>query len=93
MSHTPGPWFSSKKGDIVYGPQHRHPQSTGLGIEMVSEPIICFVRGYNGSQQAEANARLIAAAPELLDSLRILYEETADYIISHQCREHGELRP
>jgi hypothetical protein len=26
-------------------------------------------------------ARLISAAPELLDSLRILYEETADYIL------------
>ncbi len=64
MKHTPAPWTSNKVG-VVYGP---------------SESIVCFLRGYYGSEEAEANAKLIAAAPDLLDSLRILYEETADYI-------------
>jgi len=78
MTHTPGPWHSSKDGDTVYGPSHRHAQSAELGVEMQFEPVICFVRGYHGSEEAEANARLIAAAPELLNALKLLYAEIED---------------
>lgn len=57
--HTPGPWSLHKRGPAErYEVQH--------GIPGNGSPI-CVT--FCGSQQ-EANARLIAAAPELLDALK-----------------------
>ena len=59
--HTPGPWaVDSTKSFYVMGPA-RLSEQTGL----THGPFIC-----NASTQA--NARLIAAAPDLLDALRAL---------------------
>jgi hypothetical protein len=67
MSHTPGPWEVDATGwpIIVNGPEDEN------GLDMV-----CFIEaadvnsdGYQ-SHTAEANARLIAAAPELLAALQ-----------------------
>lgn len=69
VGHTPGPWMVSPVSTYVVCP--------------VSNPKfgICITNDEDESTpQDGANARLIAAAPELLDALRILYEETADYI-------------
>lgn len=78
--HTPAPWSTNKEGSVVYGPPHAHPQSAGLGVKMQSEPVVCFVRGYRGSTEALANARLISAAPELLKAVKLaveIFEDTA----------------
>ncbi|WP_288254055.1 hypothetical protein [uncultured Hydrogenophaga sp.] len=63
--HTPGPWFVSKKNPlrvIESGPRALTLASagtTGRGVTL------------DGAQcEAEANARLIAAAPELLAALQ-----------------------
>ena len=61
MKHTPGPW-SVEKGDPEcgnYGWYVCHPDTVD------EESAIC-----NLSVEAEANARLIAAAPELLEALK-----------------------
>ena len=83
MSHTPGPWHIGEAYECfcVFASWNIHPITKGLDVKISGSrrdgPVCIDI-------QTEANARLIAAAPELLDSLRILYEETADYIrINH----------
>ncbi len=71
--HTPGPW--TVEADV----RTERNRSTGEDIEYVagfnisakSEEIV-GVEGIIPSSTAEANARLIAAAPELFESLRSL---------------------
>jgi hypothetical protein len=55
--HTPGPWTLDKKSAISYGWRDGKP----IRYE------IAECKGFPAS--AEANARLIAAAPELLEAL------------------------
>jgi hypothetical protein len=66
--HTPGPWFcgnATSHSDKVYS---RRP---GDNVRLVAN---CEQHGWIPSSRAEnqANARLIAAAPELLDTLDLL---------------------
>lgn len=51
--HTPGPWVNA--GAVGYG--------------RLIDPNIAVVYGRNVTVEAEANSRLIAAAPELLEAL------------------------
>jgi hypothetical protein len=56
--HIPGPWTANASGLITAGPRGLHiAQAAQTGL------------GY----AADHNARLIAAAPQLLDALRALY--------------------
>ena len=62
--HTPGPWF-------ITGGATRYIEAR-IGDGLIQEvaacgPTMADVRGYG--QQQEANARLIAAAPDLLEAL------------------------
>ncbi len=63
--HTPGPWYVSKRNPlrvIESGPRALTLATVGTNGHGVTA---------EGAQaEAEANARLIAAAPELLDALR-----------------------
>lgn len=54
--HTPGPWTAGKF------------QDTGLNNQISVHPAICTA--YGAKEEAEANARLIAAAPEMLAALQ-----------------------
>lgn len=71
--HTPGPWFVSD--DDLTTVYHRLET-----LANYSEPAIadCSVAaGWDGAsdqETSEANARLIAAAPELLAALRLAVE-------------------
>jgi hypothetical protein len=56
--HTPGPWTLDKKSAISYGWRD-------------GKPIRYEIAECKGSASAEANARLIAASPELLEALKI----------------------
>lgn len=60
MSHTPGPWEVDSEGGmlpcVVAGDKLIYQSARGLGIE--------------DNATIEANARLIAAAPDLLEALR-----------------------
>ena len=61
--HTPGPWCTHRCGfSSVY-------IEARVGGGMLQE-VACCGPTNEGSDQQEANARLIAAAPELLDALR-----------------------
>lgn len=53
--HTPGPWFISGKGTIRYGNGKADPKGGWIADAHW--------------RNREANARLIAAAPELLEAL------------------------
>jgi hypothetical protein len=61
--HTPGPWYCSPEADL-----HRIGVYTGKN----EETIICDVsdEDLTRDEECEANAYLIAAAPEMLAALR-----------------------
>ena len=65
--HTPGPW--NAKEEWLYKGKHH---TAGNGPEVLG---ICIVRRHSDAdgrcEVAEANARLIAAAPDLLEACKI----------------------
>lgn len=64
VTHTPGPWYAEKEKN------HRHV------ICSIGDFFICT---NETPQDIEADARLIAAAPEILDILKMTYDN-----ISHR---------
>lgn len=68
--HTPGPW--SFRTDGVTGDNGIHADGTGIFAEAFAD-----IRraGEDARDEAHANARLIAAAPELLAALKKLTAE------------------
>jgi hypothetical protein len=75
MRHTPGPWVVGNQDPLNFGKQR------GNGTEPIG-----FVYGPSFPERSElgrealSNARLIAAAPELLEALKMGYADTMDYI-------------
>lgn len=65
MTHTPGPWFV--KGQFI-GP--RLSEDSGIQLK------VARVAGDETDAEADANAHLIAAAPDLLEAL----VEAAEFI-------------
>jgi hypothetical protein len=63
--HTPGVWEITGKTDCI--------NQIGIGIRKTAsiDPIGC---AYGAGEETEANARLIAAAPELLAAVRLMLE-------------------
>lgn len=61
QKHTPGPW-------------HSVPSMPSEGFNcwwlMAGSRNIATISGYQGDTECEANARLIAAAPDMLEALR-----------------------
>ena len=83
MTHTPGPWTARREGGTWY-------VEVGRDQDYFD---ICELFG--GGDKMEANARLIAAAPELLDALkdldtRIMPEERK-YDEWDYCRIHKDI--
>ena len=62
MSHTPGPW--------VLHPTALHPAVRSVGTDETGPRRICTVGTMNGNPVDKENARLIAAAPDLLEALQ-----------------------
>ena len=62
--HTPGPW--------VVHPTSIHPAVRSIGTAEAGPRRICTVGSTNGNPTDWHNARLIAAAPELLEVLQEL---------------------
>ncbi len=65
MKHTLGPWLVS-------------PYTTGIDEIIIEEKAgnnrICVVTGdAEGQEESQANARLIAAAPDLLEALKLIW--------------------
>lgn len=68
VKHTPGPWVQVGWGP--YGIRAGYSQSSvGTSIAHVSK----------GPAEFDANARLIASAPDLLKALELLTEEVEEY--------------
>lgn len=83
IAHTPGPW---EYGRMLVSPKAKD-RRCGFVVNGPDTPDdlptrICDLRvpqGFSGFAEGEANARLIAAAPEMLDCLVSLLD---------WCREH-----
>ena len=62
--HTPGPWWADFDGEDTFD---------GVEIQQVGRlhyvPVANVPVDYTDREEREANARLIAAAPDLLDAL------------------------
>jgi len=70
MKHTPGPWKADNHiigdGWRVFVPRHD---------EADQHDAIADVETWQSDTETEANARLIAAAPDLLDALKNVLDE------------------
>ncbi|MFC4923622.1 hypothetical protein [Delftia deserti] len=62
--HTPGPWEAT--GNFVRSPMHQ-PEGLPRGVQIVECRDGYFLPH---TEEAKANARLIAAAPDMLAALR-----------------------
>ncbi len=64
-THTPGPWY------IRPGSQSIHIWQTASPTDIKTSHHICGINtgSHRSQSESEANARLIAAAPDLLDAL------------------------
>jgi hypothetical protein len=60
--HTPGPWFCQERFLTIY--------NMSGGTSGLTCAIAKVVTEQSGSEAAKTNARLIAAAPDLLDALK-----------------------
>ena len=90
--HTPGPWSVG----LTIGSPHTSPEGPwGWYQTDIEGPAGegCFLelRQYHGGGVRDANARLIAAAPELLEALRGLVEtsETRDRLAIEDALIHA----
>jgi len=70
--HTPGPWLSATD-------RYGHPSHVAAEVGAICN-FGTAVRRARGIDEIQANSRLIAAAPDLLTALQMLYDKTADYI-------------
>ena len=70
IAHTPGPWFTRREGFSTVYIEAR------IGGGMLQEVAACGPTAAGIGQQ-EANAQLIAAAPELLSIVQELQESAA----------------
>lgn len=66
VKHTPGPWFARRAGFSTVYIEAR------IGSGMLQEVAACGPTEVVGHQ--ESNARLIAAAPELLELVKMVHE-------------------
>ena len=82
MAHTPGPWTLERvwEGYLIHAP------SAGY---VPSRPIATVKECRRADAEAAANARLIAAAPELLEQLNIASGWIGTEIINIGPCDHG----
>jgi hypothetical protein len=82
-THTPGPWRVEKDTTLVWGncliAEDGTPEYLGYPVAEACRPSTWQTSGKPDHVEQDSNARLIAAAPDLLEALRELVEiaETA----------------
>jgi hypothetical protein len=72
MSHTPGPWTVKRRFDV-----YQNTQTPGVGGTFVASTKGISELPESVNQVCEADAKLIAAAPELADALLELHDWSA----------------
>lgn len=81
---TRGPWrVSEKRGDMI-DVRHNNSEPGAMSLNLAH-----VVARQSCVKEAEANAKLIAAAPELLEAVRQLH----DYVEDTHCESHDECEP
>lgn len=90
MKHTPGPWSVGKPNKakqrididaMVFDPDLKHTQWTGL-----ARVYGCEDQPATGMQKAWANARLIAAAPDLYEALELMLDYYGSHTAKVECQ-------
>lgn len=76
--HTPGPWNYDLDYIVAPDPDGRHPDIYIAEIAHSDEE-----GRIASAPQQDANRRLIAAAPELLEALEYLLEQTVDMDLNY----------
>ena len=71
-AHTPGPWDVEPKGS-----RHFVDGADGLTVAYLDRA------GVRERSEIEANARLIASAPELIDALEAVLPDLEHYVATH----------
>ena len=71
-NHTPGPWKVSRRFDV-----YQDTQTPGVGGTFVASTKGVSELPESVNEICEADAKLIAAAPELADALRELHDFAA----------------
>jgi hypothetical protein len=91
-NHTPGPWFIQLPPLRSYTDLHiyaKYTEKEEAKFPGSSGKFIATVRKYDVHTQ-EANARLIASAPDLLEVCEMAYEYINEMTID-EIKEHSEL--
>ena len=81
--HTPGPWFATR--NIAYW--EVVPNNPGMGVPWTVADICPSDPGNPDGGLQEANARLIAAAPEMLEAI----EETLQSVVMNRLHDTIEI--
>lgn len=72
---TPGPWrVSEKRGDLI-DIRHENNELGAMSLNLAQ-----VVARQSWLKEAEANARLISAAPELLEALSVTLDEIGHWL-------------
>lgn len=74
--HTPGPWAIER--DHIGPRSQNDDQSYGMLIQ------VAYLERYDWPENAEANARLIAAAPELLEALEAIINDGGKFVMTQE---------
>lgn len=90
--HTPGPWFveSSDKTPIYVSPVARHEQIAICNVMVIDEDGESDSGEWFNGDQTKANAKLIAAAPLLLDDLIDAADQLRKYETLHRAKGTAE---
>ncbi len=83
--HTPGPWFVSTATHLTLGAILAVSAKEGDGVDAV-----CIVDLLPGDEESKANAHLIAAAPDLLEALKLCEGNISSLLASTHPRVYGE---